>query len=81
MVLHFPTLKNFFFLNEFVAYMNDVQNTRDGEMVKIKCTFNCLSIYMYCIQSCNKAVSHVLRLNLPVGSCYNLTSLFVYTEV
>jgi len=61
--------------------MSNVQNTRDGEMVKIKCTFNYLSIYMYFIQSCNAAVSYVLRSKLPVGSCYNLTSLFVYTEV
>lgn len=42
--------------------MSDVQNTRDGEMVKIKCTFNCLSINMYFIQSCNAAVSYELRL-------------------
>jgi len=61
--------------------MSDVQNIRDGEMVEIKCTFNCLSIYMYFIQSCNAPVSYVLRLKLPVGSCYSLTSLFIYTEV
>jgi len=35
--------------------MSDVQNTWDGAMVKIKCTFNCLTICTFFTQSCNAA--------------------------